>query len=483
MERAAVGTADVTQVPWRRLDDVAILMSGLALLMAFAAAAFGQGAFFSTVQLFAAVLIALAVALALAARALSWTDLRSTLVLAGLLLATWAMARAAAAGTPASGLDWALFGAGTAAVVTVSRRLDAMSRQMLLGGLFAVGAVVAVTGWLGIALHTQPWGLPSQGLWRAASTLTYTNATAALLVPLALVALACLSVTPRSASLSTAAVCLLTGAGATLSRAGAAAFAAGLLVLWWALGARPLARATAGPVTGAGVALLGLVPSLPVTAPARPLIAAVAMVGGLVVAVVIQRISGWALILPIAGAALAAVLLVIFRGAEFYGAIRMVMHTRFTLASSARSGEATAALHLIERHPLAGAGPGHATLRWIGPGGALNIDQYSHNEYLQVLTDLGIVGAALAVIFLAAAGRLLWRARAARPGRALWAGAVAAVTAFLLHSGFDFLWQVPAIPFTIAAIVGLATYQPRPWRHEPPGGPYNERRSWNAPSH
>jgi hypothetical protein len=37
---------------------------------------------------------------------------------------------------------------------------------------------------------------------------------------------------------------------------------------------------------------------------------------------------------------------------------------------------------------------------------------------------------------------------------------VAAATAFLLHSGFDFLWQVPAIPFTVGAIVGLAAHQP-----------------------
>jgi hypothetical protein len=76
-------------------------------------------------------------------------------------------------------------------------------------------------------------------------------------VPLALVALARLTATPRSPYLALAATCLLTGAGATLSRAGAAAFAAGLLVLCWAMGARAMARAAAGPLAGAGVALLG----------------------------------------------------------------------------------------------------------------------------------------------------------------------------------------------------------------------------------
>jgi hypothetical protein len=64
--------------------------------------------------------------------------------------------RAAAAGTPGSGLSWVLFGAGTAAVLSVSRRLDAASREML-AGVLAVGAAVAVTGWLGVALHQRPW--------------------------------------------------------------------------------------------------------------------------------------------------------------------------------------------------------------------------------------------------------------------------------------------------------------------------------------
>jgi hypothetical protein len=33
---------------------------------------------------------------------------------------------------------------------------------------------------------------------------------------------------------------------------------------------------------------------------------------------------------------------------------------------------------------------------------------------------------------------------------------VAGVTAFAVHSGFDFVWQVPAIPLTVAVLVGLA---------------------------
>jgi hypothetical protein len=483
MVRWAVGIVDIAQVPYRRRNDAAVMVTSLLLLMALATAAFGQGAFFGTMQWFSVALIVLALAAALASGALPVADLGSGFFLAGVLLAVWALVRAAAAGAPTRALGWVLFGAGTATVVSVSRRLDAAWRETLFGGALAVGVLVAMTGWLGVALHMRPWGLPAQGLWRAASTLTYANATAALLVPLALVALARLTATPRSAYLSLAATGLLAGAGATLSRAGAAAFAVGLLVLCWAVGVRVLARAAAGPVAGAGVLLLGLVPSLRATAPARPAIAALAVAAGLVIAVLIQRFTGPALALPIAGAALAAALFVIYRGPEVHSAVRALAHARFTLASSARSGETAAALLIIEHHPLAGVGPGHATLRWVGPGGGLYFDQYSHNEYLQVLTDLGLAGAALAAIFGVTVGRLLWRARADVPERALWAGAVAAATAFLLHSGFDFLWQVPAIPLTVGALVGLAVHPPPSRRHMPVTPPLDERGKRNAASH
>jgi O-antigen ligase len=304
-----------------------------------------------------------------------------------------------------------------------------------------------------------------------------------LLVPLALVALARLTARPRSAYLCLAATALLAGAGATLSRAGAAAFAAGLLVLCWILGPRALARAAAGPVAGASVALVGLVPSLRVTAPARPLIAGLSVACGLLAAVLIQRVTRPTLLLPVAGAALVAAVFVIYRAPEVHHAIRALTHARFSVASPARSGEAAAALHIIERHPLAGVGPGHAILRWTGPGSRLYVDRYSHNEYLQVLADLGIAGAALVGVFLVTTGRLLWRARAVLAERALWAGAVAGGTAFLVHSGFDFLWHVPAIPFTVGAIVGLAAHQPLGRRCAPAAPPPNERGQWNATSH
>jgi hypothetical protein len=470
-------TASGTAPPVARRADELAAGASLLLLLALAAAAFGQGAYFSAVRLFVVCLLAVAVVLALAARPLQVAELRDGFVLAGVLLAAWALIRAWTAGTPASGITWALFGAGTVAVIVVCRRLTASSRGMLVGGLLAVGVAVALTGWLGVALHMAPWGLRSQGFWRAATTLTYTNAAAALLVPLALVAVARLTATPRTIPLSMAAMCLLMGTALTLSRAGAAALVLGLIVLCRLLGVRRVVRAVAVPTVGACLALVGLVPSLRAGVPGRPIYAAVALAAGLGLVIVAQRSAGWKLVLPAACVALAAAVLLIALVPQVHAAVRRLMHAKLALSSPARSGEAGAAIRIIARHPLAGVGPGHAILRWTSAGGAVNIDQYVHDEYLQVLTDLGAVGAALAAVLLVAAGRLLWRARAASPDRALWAGAVAAAIAFALHSGFDFIWQVPAIPLTVAAIVGLAVCEPSVQQHESPGATGLENRS------
>lgn len=78
MERRAVGAAGTTTAPgsteaWtapvtRHADDVTAV-AALLLLLALAAAAFGQGAYFSAVRLFIVALLAVAVVLALAAKA------------------------------------------------------------------------------------------------------------------------------------------------------------------------------------------------------------------------------------------------------------------------------------------------------------------------------------------------------------------------------------------------------------------------------
>src|SRR2546429_293603 len=88
-----------------------------------------------------------------------------------------------------------------------------------LGGRPLRGGVAAATGWLGVAFHHTPWALVDQGLWRAASPLTYANATGALLAAGLLLALARQSIRP-SPALAVASCVLTTGLAATMSRGG-----------------------------------------------------------------------------------------------------------------------------------------------------------------------------------------------------------------------------------------------------------------------
>jgi O-antigen ligase len=77
----------------------------------------------------------------------------------------------------------------------------------------------------------------------------------------------------------------------------------------------------------------------------------------------------------------------------------------------------------------------------------------AHNEYLQLLLDCGVVGAALgAALFVLLARRTLHAA-----GRGpLEGGLLAALLAFLVHNAGDFSFQVPANAATFAALAAVA---------------------------
>ena len=116
-----------------------------------------------------------------------------------------------------------------------------------------------------------------------------------------------------------------------------------------------------------------------------------------------------------------------------------------------------AALRVAENHPLVGVGPRQATLAWAGPTGQTLVARYAHDEYLQVVAELGAFGLALLVGLIGALGLQLWRARRWATSRGLWAGAAGALVAATVHGGFDFLWHVPAVVLACAASTSCAT--------------------------
>jgi len=435
-------------------------LAGLLLLVAVAAGLLGQGAFYTRVRWYLGVLVAVATVLALVAWPPTRDDARLPPVVAALALATWAVLDAALLGVPAAGAGPALLLLGLVAVLLVCRRLQPEDREVLLLGVVGVGLLVALAGWLGVAGRVGSWAWLGDGIWRASSTLTYPNAAAAVLVPVALMVLARLVDAPGSLPLALAATGLLAGAAATLSRAAALALAVGLVVLAGLRGPRATVRAALGPCLGALVALVGLVPSMPAAGRARPALALVGLGAGLAIAAVLARLRAVAAVALVVGGVLAGCVAVAVAAGGVGDAAGLVAETRITLASPDRSGAVAAALRVAAEHPLTGAGPGQADLRSRGADGGTRIFGYAHNEYVQVAAELGLVGLALLAVLLVALGRLLWRARATGPAVAGWAGVAAATAAFAVHSGFDFVWHLPAVLLTVTLLAGVVLPAP-----------------------
>jgi hypothetical protein len=431
-------------------------LAGPLLLIAVTAGLLRQGAFYPSMQRLVGVLMGAATVLALAGWPLSRNDVRLPPVVPALALAAWAVLDGAVLGVAGGAAGPALLLVGVVAVVLVCRRLRREDREVLVVGVICLGVLVALTGWLGVANRVGSWAFQAQNLWRASSTLTYPNATAAVLAPISLLVLGRLVATPGSVPLTLAATALLTGLGATMSRAGALALVVGLVVLAGLRGFGATARIAVGPLAGALLALLCLMPSMPATGPPRPAFALAGLCAGVALAAMAGRARRLAGLALLGGVLLVGMAALLGLGGGVRGAAERVGEARGNLASPDRAGALHAALQLVAQHPLTGTGPGNAHLRWEGQGHGTQLFAYVHNEYLQVAAELGLVGLALLAILLAAIALLLWRAGAAGSSGATSAGAVAAAAAFATHSAFDFVWHLPAIVLTVALLVAAA---------------------------
>jgi O-antigen ligase len=170
----------------------------------------------------------------------------------------------------------------------------------------------------------------------------------------------------------------------------------------------------------------------------------------------VVRVRRWPALVLLGGVLVAGAIGLLATGGGVGGAAHTVADARVNLASPDRTGALHAALRLVAQRPLTGTGPGQAHLQWEGQGHGTQLFAYVHNEYLQVAAELGLVGLVLLALLLVAIARLLWRARTTgRPG-ATWAGAAAAAAAFATHSGFDFVWHLPAVVLAVTLLVGAA---------------------------
>jgi O-antigen ligase len=138
------------------------------------------------------------------------------------------------------------------------------------------------------------------------------------------------------------------------------------------------------------------------------------------------------------------------------GLLHEVWRSRGNLNSGGRTGALHVAFEMVARQPLTGTGVGLARFLWTTPDGRGAVALYVHNEYVQTLVDLGAIGLVLLLGLAVAIAAYLYQGRRYphRPG--IRAGALAALTAFAVHSGFDFLWHIAVLPLAAGLFIGLA---------------------------
>lgn len=120
---------------------------------------------------------------------------------------------------------------------------------------------------------------------------------------------------------------------------------------------------------------------------------------------------------------------------------------------------------IIKHHPLVGTGLGAFGVVYTGydsRNGMYRLEQV-HNDYLQVLSDGGIVGAVLGLFFVVGLFRMGFARRESRDDfrRGVATGAMAGCFAVLIHSFFDFTLHTPANALLFLVLAALATMNGR----------------------
>ena len=406
---------------------LAALAAGLTV-----AAAYRRGAFYPG----DALPVAVASLVLIGARLVAGADRRAVLTAVSVgALAGWWMATALIHHRPGAFLPMGAGMLGFLATFLSFRGLDHRYRRSAAVGLALLGAVGAAVGLVAVALRIYPQSIPDQGLWRAATTLTYSNAAGCMFAISILVAFG-LDLTPRPPR---AMVCLLAAAlVASESRGAVLAFLVVLPIV-------PLVslKAAVRPV------LLGTVAGLLEVATSRgmahqPLVLALVVVLVAVAAALPPRSTP----LRLDGWRVAAIAVAVAAAGTIVG---ITLHAQIALrlqpgSSLVRTREWTAALDQWRTSPVTGVGP-DVLLHLQGLGHA--VDHFAHDEYLQVLAGAGLVG----LLFLAASG--LSVVNAIRRVDVATSCAAAAVAAFAVASGLDFDWHLPALALMAGWAAGL----------------------------
>ncbi|WP_394613760.1 O-antigen ligase family protein [Lentzea sp. JNUCC 0626] len=412
-----------------RRDSLSV--PALLVVAGFAAAVVAQGGYYLPGRILSAVLVVAAVVVA--------RPRLGALAALGGAFAVWALGRGVLAGDVLSGVPSAVAVAVFVGAAVVAAQGDREQRELLATVVVGVGALVGVTGWVAVVWRVPGWTTVAEGLARAASTLTYPNAAAAVMAAAAVLSL----VLKTSLLMNVMRFLLCVGIGATMSRAGVIAVLVGLVVLAVLVGVKETVERAVPPLLGAAAAVAALLPTMRVDEEPQALLAFAGLVAGAVVAVGLPRLKK--LLLPVAVVVSAGVAAIAVAFADR-------LATRVSFSSPDRSQATEAAFELVGQQPLIGTGPGEAIFFFVRGDEGARVMRYVHNEYLQVLVELGVVGLALALAVIGAVLVRMWGGKKSTP---LHAGAFAAVVVVLVHSGFDFLWHLPVVLIVAGLCAGL----------------------------
>ena len=120
---------------------------------------------------------------------------------------------------------------------------------------------------------------------------------------------------------------------------------------------------------------------------------------------------------------------------------------------------------IIKNHPWLGTGLGAFGVVYTGydsRNGVYRLEQ-AHNDYLQVLSDGGVVGGLIGLFFIVSLFRMGFARRESRDDfrRGVATGALAGCFAVLIHSFFDFTLHTPANALLFLVLAALATMNGR----------------------
>lgn len=118
------------------------------------------------------------------------------------------------------------------------------------------------------------------------------------------------------------------------------------------------------------------------------------------------------------------------------------------------------ALRIFSRFPLFGSGLGTFTSLYpdVEQDGVLVRAFHAHNDYLEYLAELGLLGMSLllgGILFLAIKSFLIWRERRHPEVKGLALGGIVSVICILIHSLTDFNLHIPANMLLFSVVLSL----------------------------